>query len=185
MKRNLIISTLLLAIAFSSCSKIEKTSSVAENTPMDETTDVLREAVKQHDRKQLSSIVDSMAFFADDLTASQSVSVLMGYYELHRQHNEAHRYKANLEAMRNFVDVYDIAKSKHGDSFKRALAETATVYDNIDFEEVYKEFVQKLSNYDGGYPQADNDPGDSLTADSIVVEEEAADILPPELRPAD
>ncbi len=172
----------ILMILTVSCSKKTETVPVVVVTeePVVQHDD-LRDAVGQHDRKKIKSMADELALNADDLTPDQAVSVLMGFYDMHLQYSGEHKYRSDMETMRKFVDVYDIVNSNHGDKFKKALKATKNVYPDVDFVEVYKQFAEKLTQYDGS----------ALSDQTVVAEskdtlkEEVQDELPPELRPAE
>ena len=143
--------------------------------------DQLRDAVKNHDHKNLKSMADQLALNADDLTPAKAVSVLMSFYDLHLQYAAEHKRRSDMETIRKFVDVYDIVNSNHGADFRRSLEATREVYPDVDFTQVYREFVEKLSQYDGAV-LSDSAPvaePDSAATDTL------ADELPPELRPAE
>lgn len=171
-----------LSLMIVACGKTKADSDSNEpisEVPMEQ-TDAITEALMSHDRKQLNSIIDEMALNADDLSASQAVTVLMGYYELHLQYSSEGKYKSDLETMRNFVDVYDIVSSNHGNEFKSKLSDTRSLYPDVDFNEMYVKFAEKLSDYIGGVSNSPAKP-DSITPDTL---KSVSDSLPPELRPA-
>lgn len=179
------IAALLLSATACGKSETKSTDNTTEST-LD--SDAIIEAVQQHDRKQLSQAIDDMALNADDLSPKQAVSVLIGYYEIQTQYAAEHRTKQSLETMRNFVDVYDIVMSNHGNDFKKALSSTSQVFPDVDFTQVYQTYVDKLSGYEGGTPSpealATDTAGMPTTpADSMTTTD--SDQLPPELRPAE
>ncbi len=143
--------------------------------------DSLRDAVSRHDRKTVKSMADELALNADDLSPQQAVSVLMGFYDLHLQYSRERKMKSDMETMRKFVDVYDIVISNHGDDFRSALEATREIYPDADFITVYKDFTEKLSQYDGSW-LSDTAPVADTTATDSASESE---MLPPELRPAE
>lgn len=179
----LLIATIALAATTTSCSKKNKNQDT-EIVDIEQTDDALRMAIEHHDRKQLSSMLDDMALNADDLSPESGVSVLMGYYEMYTQYAGERRSRQAMETMRNFVDVYDIVNANHKENFKRALKKTNPVYPNVDFEEVYAQFQEKLANYDGSWGSvADAEPQES--GDSTEVAEADTTDLAPEFRPAE
>lgn len=170
--------------AITGCSK-KSDSDNAASIDIEQTNDALMAAVESHDRKNITSMIDELALNADDLSPEKGVSVLMGYYEMYNQYNSERRTKQAMETMRNFVDVYDIVNANHKENFKRALKRTNTVYPDVDFEAVYSQFLEKLSNYDGspvGSSYDEETPVDSATEAAV---DSVAPELAPEFRPAE
>ena len=129
----------------------------------------IKDALKSRDSKKLKSITDKLALNADDLTPAQAASVLAGFYELHLKYESGYKRKSDMETMRKFVDVYDIVNSNHGNDFRKALTN-----DSVDYTQVYRDFVDRLSQNDNVI-LSDVAPADTIPADT----------LPPELRPAE
>lgn len=153
------------------------------DTPQSEAEEVVETSVPRTDRESARKAADRLALNADDLTADQGVSVLLGFYDMHREYSAENKYKSDMETMRKFVDVYDIVNSNHGQEFKKALKSTRQVYPDVDFTEVYREFVDKLSQYDG-YELSDRVQPVRTDTDSFAAKPVVSGELPPELRPA-
>ena len=161
-----------IAIALASCN----------NRRSDETTVIveqqnsqLADALRSRDYTTASSLADSMALYVDDLTPDETVTVLMAFLELHNRNIEEKRIDDDLETLRKYVDVYDIAISNNPNDMRAAFSRARSVNDNLDFEQVAADFRRKLAEYDavqtyGNDPQPEKSVTDTTetVADSVA-----------------
>ncbi|MBD5316124.1 MAG: hypothetical protein HDS11_00415 [Bacteroides sp.] len=132
-----------LAVAMTSCGGGHKSAEVT-----DEQTFQLSEAIRAHDYTTASVLADSMALYVDDLTPDQTVTVLMAFLEVHNRAVEEGRAEDDLETLRKFVDVYDIALSLNPNDMRAAFREAVSRNPELDFEKSYSDFRHALAEYD-------------------------------------
>ena len=85
------------------------------------------------------------------------------------------RIDDDLETLRKYVDVYDIAISNNPNDMRAAFSRARSVNDNLDFEQVAADFRRKLAEYDavqtyGNDPQPEKSVTDTTetVADSVA-----------------
>ncbi|MCM1137955.1 MAG: hypothetical protein NC221_07355 [Duncaniella sp.] len=167
----------------SACGGTKKADAPAAEVAEQENS-LLNESMNVGNLKQASAAADSMSLFVDDLTPEQTVRVLMTFLSVHND-LVGKNYRRDLETLRKFVDVYDIALSANPKDTRAAFAKVRKMNPSIDFDSIAKTFREKLSQYDavqdGSLVAAETVPADTVVADSVKAEEE----IPLELRPAE
>lgn len=145
---------------------------------------LLDESMNVGNLKQASAAADSMSLFVDDLSPDQTVQVLMTFLSVHND-LAGKNYRRDLETLRKFVDVYDIALSANPKDTRAAFAKVRKMNPSIDFDSIAKSFREKLGQYDavqdGSLVAAETTPADSVATDTVAAEDE----IPLELRPAE
>ena len=175
----------VMAVAVSACGgdKSDESESVQEEL---RNTHLL-EAMKVVDIPRVTSIADSLALDVDDLSNNESVAVLLAYLVIHNEASRNDDREQDLVTIRKYVDVYDLS-----------MQQAREINPAADFEALYKEFRNRLSEYDAlngqeltTEPSAEEAPTDSVAvADSVssvasgASDSDGAD-LPVEYRPAD
>ncbi len=126
-------------------------------------------------------MADSMSLFVDDLTPEQTVQVLMAFLSVHNEAVAKGDRRLDLETLRKYVDVYDIAVNANPKDTRAAFAKAKKINPDVDFDAVAKSFREKLSQYDAiqdGSLVAP-EPSESEAADTVKEE------IPLDLRPAE
>ncbi len=126
-------------------------------------------------------MADSMSLFVDDLTPEQTVQVLMAFLSVHNEAVAKGDRRLDLETLRKYVDVYDIAVNANPKDTRAAFAKANKINPDVDFDAVAKSFREKLSQYDAiqdGSLVAP-EPSESEAADTVKEE------IPLDLRPAE
>ncbi|WP_289300617.1 hypothetical protein, partial [Duncaniella freteri] len=152
---------------------------VAENVEVQNTQ--LAEALNTGDLRHASEMADSMSLFVDDLTPEQTVQVLMAFLSVHNEAVAKGDRRLDLETLRKYVDVYDIAVNANPKDTRAAFAKAKKINPDVDFDAVAKSFREKLSQYDAiqdGSLVAP-EPSESEAADTVKEE------IPLDLRPAE
>ncbi len=152
---------------------------VAENVEVQNTQ--LAEALNTGDLRHASEMADSMSLFVDDLTPEQTVQVLMAFLSVHNEAVAKGDRRLDLETLRKYVDVYDIAVNANPKDTRAAFAKANKINPDVDFDAVAKSFREKLSQYDAiqdGSLVAP-EPSESEAADTVKEE------IPLDLRPAE
>lgn len=124
------------ALAFAACSGSKDKHAEQQN-------DELTQALSEGDISGASRLAESMALYVDDLSPEETVMVLTAFLEAHNQSDGK-----DLETMRKYVDVYDIAMSIHGDDLRHALAGAKRLNGEADFEQAAIDFRRALAEYD-------------------------------------
>ncbi len=159
----------------------------------------LTEALQNHDLKRVSSIADSMAMYVDELTPDETVTVLMAFLEVHNEAAAAGDRMRDLETIRKFVDVYDIASGINPNDFRAAVAKANRINPNLNFAQLVEDFRDKLAEYEAsaGEPDIESStvktdsvakeatPADPSSAPDIVKPDEGGSEVPVEHRPAE
>ncbi len=145
----------------------------------------LAQALSVGNLAEASAMADSMSLFVDDFTPEQTVQVLMAFLSVHNDAVAHKNSRRDLETLRKFVDVYDIALSANPNDTRSAFAKARKINPAINFDSLATVFREKLTQYDaiqdGSLVAAEPEPADSVDADSASTAEE----LPLELRPAE
>lgn len=186
----------VMAVALSACGgdKSDESESVQEEL---RNTHLL-EAMKVVDIPRVTSIADSLALDVDDLSNNESVAVLLAYLVIHNEASRNDDREQDLVTIRKYVDVYDLSMQRDRDGMLAAMQQAREINPAADFEALYKEFRNRLSEYDAlngqeltTEPSAEEAPTDSVAvADSVssvasgASDSDGAD-LPVEYRPAD
>lgn len=183
-----------VAVVMSSCgsNKSDESESVQEEL---RNTHLL-EAMKVVDIPRVTSIADSLALDVDDLSNNESVAVLLAYLVVHNEASRNDDREQDLVTIRKYVDVYDLSMQRDRDGMLSAMQQAREINPAADFEGLYKEFRNRLSEYDAlngqeltAEPAEEEAPADSTAvADTASVapssSSDGAD-LPVEYRPAD
>lgn len=149
--KHLLTLILILAIgnAFHSCGSKKASDLSAENA---ETVEVqksqLAEALASGNLRHASAMADSMSLFVDDFTPEQTVQVLSAFVKVHLDAESKRETRRDLETMRKFVDVYDIALSVNPNDTRSAFAKARRNDPSLDFDSIAGAFREKLANYD-------------------------------------
>lgn len=132
-----------------------------------------------------SEMADSMSLMVDDLTPEQTVQVLMAFLTIHNEAVANKESRRDLETIRKFVDVYDIALSVNPSGTREAFSNVRKINPAVDFDSVASSFREKLTQYDaihdGSLTASEPEPADTTAADTTA----ASDEVPLELRPAE
>ncbi|MCM1077102.1 MAG: hypothetical protein NC411_07055 [Bacteroides sp.] len=162
----------------------------AEAVPAAEEVEVrksqLEQALTSGNLKQASVMADSMSLFVDDFTPEQTVQVLTAFVSLHNDATRKHESRRDLETLRKYVDVYDIALSVNPKDTREAFRKAMRKNPELDFDSIARAFREKLSQYDsmqdGSAVGPAETPADTAAIDSVTPEKPKE--LPVELRPA-
>lgn len=129
------------------------------------------------------AMADSMALMVDDLTPGQTVQVLAAFLTAHNEAVKAGETRKDLETLRKYVDVYDIALSVNPSDTRAAFAAAHRVNPAVDFDSVAASFRERLAQYDAVHDGSLNAavPADTVAPDTARTAEE----IPLELRPAE
>lgn len=132
-----------------------------------------------------SQMADSLSLFVDDLTPEQTVQVLMAFLTVHNDAVAKGETRRDLETLRKYVDVYDIALSINPSDTRAAFAKAKKINPAVDFDSVAASFRERLTQYDaihdGTLTATEPEPTDSVATDTAKVDDE----VPVELRPAE
>lgn len=163
-------------------SKSSKDAPVTQAAVEEQNTQ-LANALNQGNLKQASAMADSMSLFVDDFTPEQTVQVLMTFLRVHNDAVANKDRRRDLETIRKYIDVYDIALSVNPKDTRAALAKARKINPEVDFDAIAIEFRERLTQYDavqdGSLVAPEPDPADSVATDSVKEE------IPLELRPAE
>lgn len=174
--------TLSMFVACSGSKKSDNSSSVVA----EEQNSQLAKALSVGNLADASAMADSMSLFVDDFTPEQTVQVLMAFLSVHNDAVEHRNSRRDLETLRKFVDVYDIALSANPKDTRAAFAKARKINPEINFDSLGTAFREKLTQYDsvqdGSLVAAEPERTDTVSADTTRSE---ADELPLELRPAE
>lgn len=160
----------------------KKKETIANPVEMEQQNTRLADALNVGDIKHASTMADSMALFVDDLTPEQTVQVLMAFMTVHNDAVAKKESRRDLETLRKFVDVYDIALSANPKDTRAAFDKVKKINPEVDFDALAIAFREKLTQYDAiqdGTLVAAETPADTVATDSVTEE------IPLELRPAE
>lgn len=163
-----------------------KKDSQAESSEVTEEQNTqLVQALSVGNLAEASAMADSMALFVDDFTPDQTVQVLMAFLSVHNDAVAKRDTRRDLETLRKFVDVYDIALSVNPKDTRSAFVKARKINPAINFDSLATAFREKLTQYDavqdGTLVAAEPEPVDTVAPDTVNTAEE----LPLELRPAE
>lgn len=150
----------------------------------------LAEALSSGNLRQASAMADSMSLFVDDFTPEQTVQVLSAFIEVHTDAEAKRENRRNLETLRKYVDVYDIALSVNPKDTRAAFEKARRANPALDFDSIARAFREKLANYDsmqdGSLVSAPADTTDTTaTKVDTIVAKPAPKEIPLEHRPAE
>lgn len=179
------------AIITASCGGGDKKSS-EETANVEIQNTQLSDALSSGNIKAASAMADSMSLFVDDFTPEQTVQVLMAFLTVHNDAVANKEKRRDLETLRKYVDVYDIALSVNPKDTRAAFEKAQRLNPAVNFDSIAMSFREKLTQYDaihdGSLISEEPEKTDSVAADSVApvksVSENPAD-LPLELRPAE
>lgn len=103
----------------------EESETVAES--VDEQNTQLAEALNVGNIGRASAMADSMSLFVDDFTPEQTVQVLMAFLSVHNDAVAAKERRRDLETIRKYIDVYDIAVSTNPKDTRAAFAKAKRI----------------------------------------------------------
>lgn len=150
---------------------------------VDEQKTQLAEALNVGNISRASAMADSMSLFVDDFTPEQTVQVLMAFLSVHNDAVASKERRRDLETIRKYIDVYDIALSTNPKDTRAAFAKARSINPEVDFDSIAVMFRERLAQYDaiqdGTLTAPDSAPADSAATDSVAEE------IPLELRPAE
>lgn len=181
-----IAATLVSALALVSCGSGSGTSDRTDMTVVadnEEQKSRLAEALNAGDLDNASQMADSMSLFVDDFTPEQTVQVLMAFLNVHNDAVAKKQSRRDLETLRKYIDVYDIALSVNPKDTRAAFDKARRLNPGINFDSLATSFRERLTSYDAihdGSMTADTAEEPSAPADSASRLEE----IPLELRPA-
>ncbi len=187
MKKTFII--LAASIAFvaieSGCSG-KKSDAGAESEVVEAQNSQLGNLISSGNIKEMTAVADSMSLFVDDFTPQQTVQVLTAFISIHEDAAAKNERRRDLETMRKYVDVYDIALSVNPKDTRAAFAKAQRDSRGIDFDAVAIEFRDRLQQYDAAQVGSEQvvERNDSVKAsvDSTSVETQE---IPAVHRPAE
>ena len=187
MKKLLYMAIAALLLAACGGNKSDETDTATAEQAQEQNTRLAR-ALNSGSLGEASAMADSMSLFVDDLTPEQTVQVLMAFVSVHNDAVARKETRRDLETLRKFVDVYDIALSVNPTDTRKAFAAAKRVNPAVDFDSLASDFRERLTQYDaihdGSLTAAEPEQTDSINSvdtDSMKTAEE----IPLELRPAD
>lgn len=163
--------TAALLVGLGAC----KSESEKSGVNVEDQNTELTAALQDHNIKRVSTIADSMAMYVDELSPDESITVLMAFLEIHNDAAAAKDRRRDLETIRKFVDVYDIASMVNPNDFKAAVAHARSINPAVNLAQIVEDFRDKLAEYEAlnGEPEPAQE---TVTAtDSTTVEEAAGD----------
>lgn len=177
----------IVAIAMAVCavgcgSRKSKESSPESQAPVVEQSSPLADALNGGNLSHASQMADSMSLFVDDFTPEQTVQVLMAFLQVHNDAVANKQYRRDLETLRKYIDVYDIALSVNPKDTRKAFEKARRLNPSVDFDSLARVFRDRLTQYDAIHDSSmTSEPAEETAApDSTAQTEE----IPLELRPA-
>lgn len=187
MKHLLTLLLITATVCVASCSKGDKSTPDTAPKEVEEQKSQLEQALTEGNLKQASVMADSMSLFVDDFTPEQTVQVLTAFVRIHNEAASRRETRRDLETLRKYVDVYDIALSVNPNDTRAAFEKAQRRNPEIKFDSIAKAFRTKLRDYDsmqdGSLVKAAPDTA-AAKADSSATKEATKPELPLELRPA-
>ena len=172
-----------IAACVAACGSKGNGESAAVVETVDEQNTQLAEALNVGNIKQDSAMADSMSLFVDDFTPEQTVQVLMAFLSVHNDAVASKERRRDLETIRKYIDVYDIALSVNPKDTRAAFEKARRINPEVDFDSIAVMFRERLAQYDaiqdGSLVAPEPEVADSAAADSVKEE------IPLELRPAE
>lgn len=192
MKRALkALAVVFVAVGITACSSNKSDDSESVQEELRNTH--LLDAMKAVDIPRVTSIADSLALDVDNLSNNESVAVLLAYLVVHNEASRNNDREQDLVTIRKYVDVYDLSMQRDRDGMLSAMQQAREINPAADFESLYKEFRNRLSEYDAlngqeltAEPAAtDDEASDSVAVDTVPSSAADGSDLPVEYRPAD
>lgn len=142
----------------------------------------LADALGGGNLSRASQMADSMSLFVDDFTPDQTVQVLMAFLQVHNDAVANKQSRRDLETLRKYIDVYDIALSVNPKDTRKAFDKARRLNPAVDFDSLARVFRDRLTQYDAIHDSSMTSvPSEEASApDSAAQAEE----IPLELRPA-
>ena len=169
--------------ALVSCGSKASKSADAPEVSVDEQNTQLANALNVGNLKEASAMADSMSLFVDDFTPEQTVQVLMTFLSVHNDAVANKERRRDLETIRKYIDVYDIALSVNPKDTRAAFDKAKRLNPEVDFDAIAIDFRGRLTQYDavqdGSLVASEPETTDSAAADTVKEE------IPLELRPAE
>ncbi len=178
-----VLAACLIVACAAACGK-KNTESEKPVEVVEQQNTQLADALSAGNLGTASELADSMSLYVDDLTPEETVAVLVAFMEVHNKAvKEKHRQR-DLETLRKFVDVYDIAVGINPRDMKAAFEKARQLNPAVNIDSIAEDFRNRLTEYDairGGELTAPAKT-DSVAADSAKT---ASSDIPVELRPAE
>lgn len=189
MKKSIIaIITVVCCLGAASCGGSDKGGSVADaGEAVEVQQSQLEEALTSGNLKQASVMADSMSLFVDDFTPEQTVQVLTAFVSIHNDASKKRETRRDLETLRKYVDVYDIALSVNPKDTRAAFKKAMSRNPELDFDSIAKAFREKLNQYDS-MQDGSLSAAKPVETDTVAKSDSGASTvkeLPMELRPAE
>lgn len=180
----------LAGAAVSSCGGSHKGGEAqADEEVVVEKQSQLEQALSSGNLREASVMADSMSLFVDDFTPEQTVQVLTAFISIHNDAVAKRETRRDLETLRKYVDVYDIALSVNPNDTRAAFKKAHSRNPEIDFDSVAKNFRERLAQYDsmqdGSLVKAPAQTDSATAAPDSTAAAPAKPELPLELRPAE
>ncbi len=150
-----IILSAAIAVALTACGKGKEAPS-SEQAEMQRNE--LYAAMNSGDVARIQTVADSLAQNFDDLNTDESVAVLLAYLQIHNDAAARKDQKKDLEAIRAFVDAYNIALSTHGDDLVEAFNAARELNGNRDLPARARTLSEQLSDYDAAFGEVVAEP---------------------------
>ncbi|MDE6377994.1 MAG: hypothetical protein K2K72_04535, partial [Duncaniella sp.] len=150
---------------------------------VEEQSTPLADALHGGNLSHASQMADSMSLFVDDFTPEQTVQVLMAFLQVHNDAVANKQSRRDLETLRKYIDVYDIALSVNPKDTRKAFDKARKLNPSVDFDSLARVFRDRLTQYDAIHDSSMTaDPAEETASpvDSAAQTEE----IPLELRPA-
>ena len=185
-RRFFYIAVTLLCIFVSSCSKKQSETGVDPDM-VEARNSQLSQALTSGNMNEVSVLADSMSLFVDDLTPYQTVQVLTAFYSIHKDAEAKKETRRDLETMRKYVDVYDIAISINPNDLRDAFRKARSKGSDIDYEAVVTEFRERLADYDSSQSSTEEpeEKSDTTKVSSDSIPSVKVEEIPFEHRPAE
>lgn len=185
MKHTFIFVAVVAAVALSAVScgsrKTPASEPTAEQTAVEQASP-LADALNGGNLSHASQMADSMSLFVDDFTPEETVQVLMAFLQVHNDAVANKQSRRDLETLRKYIDVYDIALSVNPKDTRKAFDKARRLNPSVDFDSLARVFRDRLTQYDAIHDSSmTSDPADEAKPDSAAEAEE----IPLELRPAE
>lgn len=182
-----LIATLCLALASCKGNKSGETESTPDTV---EQESQLAQALSTGNIKQAAAVADSLSLFVDDFTPEQTVQVLTAFISVHKDAVAKRERRRDLETLRKYVDVYDIALSVNPNDTREAFAKAKRRNPAIDFDSIAADFRSKLSQYDSMQDGSANMPepekaDSTASVNTDTVNQPKPVEIPLEYRPAE
>ncbi|MDE6171441.1 MAG: hypothetical protein K2F68_09820 [Duncaniella sp.] len=187
-----IIALASLALTATSCGGDSTKEQTVVSADVEEQNTQLAEALSAGNLKAASAMADSMSLFVDDFTPEQTVQVLMAFLTVHNDAVSKKERRRDLETLRKYVDVYDIALSVNPKDTRAAFEKAMRINPTVNFDSIAQSFREKLTQYDaihdGSLVTDEPQQTDTVAADTMPASRQNSDNpadLPLELRPAE